>query len=131
MNKSSRCGAKNIFTLIISRVFTLLIKGDMFCHTGLGHYGHHPDPGEVDLPPETQPTPPSATLVGTTITHLRDSDHQSAGIFLFLEIHYIPYLSSVRFFDIYYIIEGKKRAVSTSLVREGIKIIGLIGLNCL
>ncbi|XP_043465491.1 uncharacterized protein LOC122500564 isoform X5 [Leptopilina heterotoma] len=45
---------------------------------GLGHYGHHPDPGEVDLPPETQPTPPSATLVGTTITHLRDSDHQSA-----------------------------------------------------
>ncbi|XP_043465486.1 protein bric-a-brac 2 isoform X1 [Leptopilina heterotoma] len=53
-------------------------NGDMFCHTGLGHYGHHPDPGEVDLPPETQPTPPSATLVGTTITHLRDSDHQSA-----------------------------------------------------
>ncbi|XP_051168455.1 uncharacterized protein LOC127286141 isoform X6 [Leptopilina boulardi] len=48
---------------------------------GLGHYGHHhPDPGEVDLPPETQPTPPSATLVGTTITHLRDSDHQSAEI---------------------------------------------------
>ncbi|XP_051168420.1 protein bric-a-brac 1 isoform X2 [Leptopilina boulardi] len=56
-------------------------NGDMFCHTGLGHYGHHhPDPGEVDLPPETQPTPPSATLVGTTITHLRDSDHQSAEI---------------------------------------------------
>lgn len=51
----------------------------MFCHTGLGHYGHHPDPGEVDLPPETQPTPPSATLVGTTITHLRDSDHHSTG----------------------------------------------------
>ncbi|XP_043465488.1 protein bric-a-brac 2 isoform X3 [Leptopilina heterotoma] len=47
-------------------------------NNGLGHYGHHPDPGEVDLPPETQPTPPSATLVGTTITHLRDSDHQSA-----------------------------------------------------
>lgn len=52
----------------------------MFCHTGLGHYGHHPDPGEVDLPPETQPTPPSATLVGTTITHLRDSDHHSTGV---------------------------------------------------
>jgi len=52
----------------------------MFCHTGLGHYGHHPDPGEVDLPPETQPTPPSATLVGTTITHLRDPDHHSTGI---------------------------------------------------
>lgn len=52
----------------------------MFCHTGLGHYGHHPDPGEVDLPPETQPTPPSATLVGTTITHLRDADHHSTGI---------------------------------------------------
>lgn len=51
----------------------------MFCHTGLGHYGHHPDPGEVDLPPETQPTPPSATLVGTTITHLRDPDHHSTG----------------------------------------------------
>lgn len=51
----------------------------MFCHTGLGHYGHHPDPGEVDLPPETQPTPPSATLVGTTITHLRDTDHHSSG----------------------------------------------------
>lgn len=49
----------------------------MFCHTGLGHYGHHPDPGEVDLPPETQPTPPSATLVGTTITHLRDPDHHT------------------------------------------------------
>ncbi|XP_051168444.1 protein bric-a-brac 1 isoform X5 [Leptopilina boulardi] len=50
-------------------------------NNGLGHYGHHhPDPGEVDLPPETQPTPPSATLVGTTITHLRDSDHQSAEI---------------------------------------------------
>ncbi|KAF7388385.1 hypothetical protein HZH68_012327 [Vespula germanica] len=47
---------------------------------GLGHYGHHPDPGEVDLPPETQPTPPSATLVGTTITHLRDSDHHSTEI---------------------------------------------------
>jgi len=55
----------------------------MFCHTGLGHYGHHPDPGEVDLPPETQPTPPSATLVGTTITHLRDSDHHSTGIKLY------------------------------------------------
>ncbi|XP_067204410.1 protein bric-a-brac 2 isoform X2 [Linepithema humile] len=55
-------------------------NGDMFCHTGLGHYGHHPDPGEVDLPPETQPTPPSATLVGTTITHLRDSDHHSTEI---------------------------------------------------
>ncbi|XP_043486256.1 uncharacterized protein LOC122513852 isoform X1 [Polistes fuscatus] len=54
-------------------------NGDMFCHTGLGHYGHHPDP-EVDLPPETQPTPPSATLVGTTITHLRDSDHHSTEI---------------------------------------------------
>ncbi|XP_024874889.1 pipsqueak isoform X1 [Temnothorax americanus] len=52
-------------------------NGDMFCHTGLGHYGHHPDPGEVDLPPETQPTPPSATLVGTTITHLRDPDHHT------------------------------------------------------
>ncbi|XP_063993849.1 uncharacterized protein Psq isoform X2 [Diachasmimorpha longicaudata] len=50
-------------------------NGNMFCHTGLGHYGHHPDPGDVDLPPETQPTPPSATLVGTTVTHLRDSDH--------------------------------------------------------
>ncbi|XP_033207469.1 protein bric-a-brac 2-like isoform X2 [Belonocnema kinseyi] len=49
-------------------------------NNGLGHYGHHPDPGEVDLPPETQPTPPSATLVGTTITHLRDSDHQSTEI---------------------------------------------------
>ncbi|XP_023287677.1 protein bric-a-brac 2 isoform X2 [Orussus abietinus] len=47
---------------------------------GLGHYGHHPDPAEVDLPPETQPTPPSATLVGTTVTHLRDSDHHSADI---------------------------------------------------
>ncbi|XP_072767104.1 pipsqueak isoform X3 [Anoplolepis gracilipes] len=46
-------------------------------NNGLGHYGHHPDPGEVDLPPETQPTPPSATLVGTTITHLRDPDHHS------------------------------------------------------
>ncbi|XP_076171794.1 pipsqueak isoform X1 [Ptiloglossa arizonensis] len=55
-------------------------NGDMFCHTGLGHYGHHPDPGEVDLPPETQPTPPSATLVGTTITHLRDPDHHSTEI---------------------------------------------------
>jgi len=55
----------------------------MFCHTGLGHYGHHPDPGEVDLPPETQPTPPSATLVGTTITHLRDPDHHSTGIKLY------------------------------------------------
>ncbi|XP_024937182.1 protein bric-a-brac 1 isoform X2 [Cephus cinctus] len=55
-------------------------NGDMFCHTGLGHYGHHPDPGEVDLPPETQPTPPSATLVGTTITHLRDPDHHSTDI---------------------------------------------------
>ncbi|XP_014207120.1 probable serine/threonine-protein kinase DDB_G0282963 isoform X2 [Copidosoma floridanum] len=53
---------------------------DMFCHTGLGHYGHHPDPAEVDLPPETQPTPPSATLVGTTITHLRDAEHQTADI---------------------------------------------------
>lgn len=52
-------------------------NSDMFCHTGLGHYGHHPDPGEVDLPPETQPTPPSATLVGTTITHLRDPDHHT------------------------------------------------------
>lgn len=60
-------------------IFTLIKKGDMFCHTGLGHYGHHPDPGEVDLPPETQPTPPSATLVGTTITHLRDPDHHSTG----------------------------------------------------
>ncbi|XP_066584393.1 sex determination protein fruitless isoform X2 [Prorops nasuta] len=46
-------------------------------NNGLGHYGHHPDPGEVDLPPETQPTPPSATLVGTTITHLRDPDHHT------------------------------------------------------
>ncbi|XP_018352805.1 PREDICTED: protein bric-a-brac 2 isoform X1 [Trachymyrmex septentrionalis] len=55
-------------------------NSDMFCHTGLGHYGHHPDPGEVDLPPETQPTPPSATLVGTTITHLRDPDHHSTEI---------------------------------------------------
>ncbi|EZA51273.1 hypothetical protein X777_09950 [Ooceraea biroi] len=55
-------------------------NGDMFCHTGLGHYGHHPDPGEVDLPPETQPTPPSATLVGTTITHLRDPDHHSTDL---------------------------------------------------
>lgn len=56
-------------------------KGDMFCHTGLGHYGiHHPDPADVDLPPETQPTPPSATLVGTTVTHLRDSDHHSTDI---------------------------------------------------
>ncbi|XP_044580818.1 longitudinals lacking protein, isoforms H/M/V-like isoform X1 [Cotesia glomerata] len=55
-------------------------NGDMFCHTGLGHYGHHPDPGEVDLPPETQPTPPSATLVGTTITHLRDTDNHSTDI---------------------------------------------------
>ncbi|XP_076753687.1 pipsqueak isoform X3 [Xylocopa sonorina] len=55
-------------------------NGDMFCHTGLGHYGHHPDPGEVDLPPETQPTPPSATLVGTTITHLRDPDHHATEI---------------------------------------------------
>ncbi|XP_048507269.1 protein bric-a-brac 2 isoform X4 [Athalia rosae] len=52
-------------------------NGEMFCHTGMGHYGHHTDPGDVDLPPETQPTPPSATLVGTTITHLRDPDHQS------------------------------------------------------
>lgn len=58
----------------------------MFCHTGLGHYGHHPDPGEVDLPPETQPTPPSATLVGTTITHLRDPDHHSTGV-VFIKIH--------------------------------------------
>ncbi|XP_076644867.1 pipsqueak isoform X1 [Halictus rubicundus] len=49
-------------------------------NNGLGHYGHHPDPGEVDLPPETQPTPPSATLVGTTITHLRDPDHHSTEI---------------------------------------------------
>ncbi|XP_031787171.1 protein bric-a-brac 2 isoform X2 [Nasonia vitripennis] len=49
-------------------------------NNGLGHYGHHPDPGEVDLPPETQPTPPSATLVGTTITHLRDPDHHTADI---------------------------------------------------
>ncbi|XP_034938634.1 protein bric-a-brac 2 isoform X2 [Chelonus insularis] len=49
-------------------------------NNGLGHYGHHPDPGEVDLPPETQPTPPSATLVGTTITHLRDSDNHSTDI---------------------------------------------------
>lgn len=68
----------------------------MFCHTGMGHYGHHTDPGDVDLPPETQPTPPSATLVGTTITHLRDPDHQSTGIlictysFVTLE-HLIPY----------------------------------------
>ncbi|KAJ8686856.1 hypothetical protein QAD02_022650, partial [Eretmocerus hayati] len=54
--------------------------GDMFCHTGLGHYGHHPDPAEVDLPPETQPTPPSATLVGTTITHLRDQENHTADI---------------------------------------------------
>lgn len=54
----------------------------MFCHTGLGHYGHHhPDPADVDLPPETQPTPPSATLVGTTVTHLRDPDHLSTGTF--------------------------------------------------
>lgn len=67
----------------------------MFCHTGLGHYGHHhPDPGEVDLPPETQPTPPSATLVGTTITHLRDSDHQSAGVFSFFFINLINYYPS-------------------------------------
>ena len=51
----------------------------MFCHTGLGHYGHHPDPTDVDLPPETQPTPPSATLVGTTITHLRDADNHTNG----------------------------------------------------
>ncbi|XP_043284426.1 protein bric-a-brac 2 isoform X2 [Venturia canescens] len=49
-------------------------------NNGLGHYGHHPDPGEVDLPPETQPTPPSATLVGTTITHLRDTDHHTTDI---------------------------------------------------
>ncbi|XP_012261976.1 protein bric-a-brac 2 isoform X3 [Athalia rosae] len=55
-------------------------NGEMFCHTGMGHYGHHTDPGDVDLPPETQPTPPSATLVGTTITHLRDPDHQSTEI---------------------------------------------------
>ncbi|XP_026672943.1 uncharacterized protein LOC108629282 isoform X2 [Ceratina calcarata] len=49
-------------------------------NNGLGHYGHHPDPGDVDLPPETQPTPPSATLVGTTITHLRDPDHHATEI---------------------------------------------------
>ncbi|KAL7295391.1 hypothetical protein TKK_0011273 [Trichogramma kaykai] len=55
-------------------------NGDMFCHTGLGHYGHHTDPGEVDLPPETQPTPPSATLVGTTTTHLRDPDNHTTDI---------------------------------------------------
>ncbi|KAI4487899.1 hypothetical protein M0802_011718 [Mischocyttarus mexicanus] len=55
--------------------------------TGLGHYGHHPDPGEVDLPPETQPTPPSATLVGTTITHLRDSDHHSTVKIKFETLH--------------------------------------------
>ena len=73
----------------------------MFCHTGLGHYGHHPDPGEVDLPPETQPTPPSATLVGTTITHLRDSDHQSTGIVSLpiLKMHQPLIVANCRSFD--------------------------------
>ncbi|XP_018394727.1 PREDICTED: protein bric-a-brac 2 isoform X1 [Cyphomyrmex costatus] len=52
-------------------------NGNGTSNNRLGHYGHHPDPGEVDLPPETQPTPPSATLVGTTITHLRDPDHHT------------------------------------------------------
>ncbi|KAL0132381.1 hypothetical protein PUN28_000274 [Cardiocondyla obscurior] len=55
-------------------------NGNGTSNNGLGHYGHHPDPGDVDLPPETQPTPPSATLVGTTITHLRDPDHHSTEI---------------------------------------------------
>ncbi|XP_036145731.1 protein bric-a-brac 2 isoform X2 [Monomorium pharaonis] len=55
-------------------------NGNGTSNNGLGHYGHHTDPGDVDLPPETQPTPPSATLVGTTITHLRDPDHHSTEI---------------------------------------------------
>ncbi|XP_048507268.1 protein bric-a-brac 2 isoform X2 [Athalia rosae] len=55
-------------------------NGNTNNNNGMGHYGHHTDPGDVDLPPETQPTPPSATLVGTTITHLRDPDHQSTEI---------------------------------------------------
>ncbi|XP_033207471.1 uncharacterized protein LOC117167026 isoform X4 [Belonocnema kinseyi] len=63
-----------------SQVENSLSSNSLETFQGLGHYGHHPDPGEVDLPPETQPTPPSATLVGTTITHLRDSDHQSTEI---------------------------------------------------
>ena len=75
------CGATYQSLQYWGRKFSRCINvGDMFCHTGLGHYGHHPEPGEVDLPPETQPTPPSATLVGTTITHLRDPEHHTSGL---------------------------------------------------
>jgi hypothetical protein len=71
----------------------------MFCHTGLGHYGHHPDPGEVDLPPETQPTPPSATLVGTTITHLRDPDHHTGGLYRRSFTYFKPWAPAERQVD--------------------------------
>ncbi|XP_046416288.1 pipsqueak isoform X2 [Neodiprion pinetum] len=67
-------------TIVLESRQKEISNGNTNNNNGMGHYGHHTDPGDVDLPPETQPTPPSATLVGTTITHLRDPDHQSTEI---------------------------------------------------